>query len=176
MARYLSAVFVVLCSTSAFPGDEASIAVGSRVRVSAPGAGSQPVIGTVVGLEPNAVVVQAGDGAPSRIPLGAPTLIEVSGGRRSHAARGAMIGAAAGVLPGLLMTFGDYNSDPELSPGAVAAVGAAAGAAVGAAVGWAIKAERWLPASAPSVTAGVVPARGGFGVAVRLAWGGRRRQ
>jgi hypothetical protein len=51
-------------------------------------------------------------------------------------------------MPGLLMTFGDYNTDDH-SPGAVAALGAAAGAAVGAAIGWALKSEQWLPGSSP---------------------------
>jgi hypothetical protein len=177
MTRSLTAVALVLCGVSAFPSESHVVAVGSRVRVNAPEVGPAPLIGTVVGLEPHAVVVQDGSSRTStRVSLGSTTTIEVSGGRRSKAGRGAVLGAAVGAMPGLLMTFGDYNSDPEHSPGAVAAVGAAAGAAVGAAVGWALKSEQWLPAAVPSVTAGIVPLRGGVGVAVHVAWGKRQPQ
>jgi hypothetical protein len=75
-------------------------------------------------------------------------------------------------MPGLLLTFGDYNTDAHASPGVVAAVGAAAGAVVGAAIGWAVKSEEWQPAELPAVTAGVTPLRGGgFGVSLRVRWG-----
>jgi hypothetical protein len=177
MSGRLSAIAVVLCSASAFPSESRAVAVGSRVRVSAPEGGTQPLIGSVVALEPHAVLVQGkGSGTPTRVVLGPTTTIEVSGGRRSKAGRGAVFGAAVGVLPGLLMTFGDYDTDPEHSPGKVAAVGAAAGAAVGAAVGWALKSEQWLPAEMPSVTTGIVPLRGGVGLSVHVAWGKRQRQ
>jgi hypothetical protein len=177
MGRDLLATALVLCSASAFASESRVVAVGSRVRVSAPEAGPQPLVGSVVGLEPSAVMVQGtSSDAPVRVPLGPTTTIEVSGGRRSKAGRGAVLGAAFGAVPGLLMTFGDYNTDPEYSPGAVAAVGAAAGAAVGAAVGWALKSEQWLPAEAPRVTAGIVPLRGGVGFSLRMAWGSRERQ
>jgi hypothetical protein len=177
MSRSLVAAVLVFCSTIALPSESDVVAVGSRVRVSTPEAGPVPLIGGVVGLEPDAIVVQGeGSQAPRRIPLGPTTSVEISGGRRSKAGRGAVLGAAVGAMPGLLMTFGDYNSDPTYSPGAVAAVGAAAGAALGAAVGCALKSERWLPAEVPSVTAGVVPLRGGVGFSMRVAWGNRSGQ
>ena len=177
MIRSLVAVALVLSRASGFPSESRVVAVGSRVRVSAPEAGTEPLIGSVVGLELHAVLVQGRSGhTPTRVPLGPTTTIEVSGGRRSKAGRGAVLGAAVGIVPGLLMTFGDYNTDPEHSPGAVAAVGAAAGAAVGAAAGLALKSERWLPAEVPLVTAGIVPLRGGVGFSVHLAWGKRQRQ
>lgn len=171
MSRYLAMMVVVLCAASGFAGDSHTVGVGSRVRVTAQEGGAQPLIGTVVGLEPHAVLVRSGSGgAATRIPLGPTTTFEVSGGRRSKAGRGAMVGAAVGGMPGLLLTFGDYNSDDH-SPGAVAALGAAAGAAVGAAVGWALKSEDWFSAEPPSVTAGIAPLRGGVGFSVHIAWG-----
>lgn len=177
MTRCLVGIALVLCSASAFPSESHAVAIGSRVRASAPEIGTQPLIGTIVGLEPHAVLVRgAGSGSPVRVPLGPTTTIEVSGGRRSKAGRGAVIGAAVGVLPGLLMTFGDNNTDPDHSPGAVAAVGAAAGAGVGAAVGWALKSEQWLPAELPQVSAGIAPLRGGVGFSVHVAWGRRERR
>ena len=170
--RCFGAIALLLCSASTFPSEPRAVAVGSRVRVSAAEVGAKPLIGSVVGLEPHAVLVRGErSGPPTRVALGPTTTIEVSGGRRSKAGRGAVLGAAVGAMPGLLMTFGDYNTDPEYSPGAVAAVGAAAGAVVGAAIGWALKSEKWLPAEAPSVTAGIAPRRGGVGFSLHVAWG-----
>jgi hypothetical protein len=175
MTKCLRGIALVLWSASAYPSEPGAVAVGTRVRVSAPEVGTRPVIGSVVDLEPLAVLVQVGgSGPPMRVPWGPTTTIEASGGRRSKAGRGAVLGAAVGVMPGLLMTFGDYNTDPDHSPGAVAALGAATGAAVGAAVGWALKSERWLPADVPQVTAGSAPLRGGVGFSVRVAWGKRQ--
>jgi hypothetical protein len=172
MTRRFGAIAVLLCSASTSASESRAVAVGSRVRVSAAEVGAQPLIGSVVGLEPHAVLVQGeSSGPPTRVPLGPTTTIEVSGGRRSKAGRGAVLGAALGAMPGLLMTFGDYNTDPEYSPGAVAAVGAAAGAIVGAAIGWALKSEQWVPAEAPLVTAGIAPLRGGVGFSLHVAWG-----
>jgi len=74
-------------------------------------------------------------------------------------------------MPGLFMTFGDYNTDAQASPAVVAVVGAAGGAAIGAAIGLAIKSEKWLPARAPRIAAGLAPLRGGFGFSLRVAWG-----
>jgi hypothetical protein len=174
MTRCVTAVALVLCSASAFPSEPRVVAIGSRVRVSAPETSPAPLIGSVVGLERHAVLVQdTSSRSPTRVTLGPATTIEVSGGRRSKAGRGAVVGAAVGAMPGLLMTFGDYNTDPDHSPGAVAAVGAAAGAVVGAAVGWAIKSEQWCPAHVP-VTAAIVPLRGGVRVSVHVVWGKRQ--
>ncbi|HEY8233525.1 MAG TPA: hypothetical protein VIJ10_12750 [Vicinamibacteria bacterium] len=175
MTKTLGAIVLVLIGAGTSAAGSRAVAVGSRVRVSGPEAGPQPLIGSVVGLEPSAVLLQGQKGAaPTRVPLGPTTTIEVSGGRRSKAGRGAVLGAAFGLMPGLLMTFGDYNTDSEYSPGAVAAVGAAAGAAVGAAVGWVLKTEQWWPAEVPRPTAGIVPLRGGVGVSLHVAWGRRQ--
>ena len=174
--RCLALIVAMLCGTSAFPVESRTLAVGSRVRVTTPLAGTGPLIGTVVGIEPDAVSVRGGSsGSALRIPVTPATTLEVSGGKRSRAGRGAMLGAAVGVMPGLLMTFGDYNTD-DGSPGAVAALGAAAGAAVGAAVGWALRSEQWLPAEMPSVAAGIAPLRGGATFSLRVAWGKRQPQ
>ncbi len=173
MTRCLWLVVAMSCSTSALPAESRTLTVGNRVRVTTPGAGTEPLIGTVVGIEPDGVLVRgASGGSAVRVPAAKATTIEVSGGKRSQAGRGAMLGAAVGVMPGLLMTFGDYNTD-DGSPGAVAVLGAAGGAALGAAIGWAIKSERWWPAEMP-VTAGIAPLRGGVTFSLRVAWGKRQ--
>jgi hypothetical protein len=174
MIRSLGVIALMSCSATALPMESGPLlTLGSRVRAMAPGLGAEPLIGTVVGLEPGVVLVRRGPaGPPLRIPVAPTTRLEVSGGRKSQAGRGAMLGAAIGAMPGLFATFGDYNTyDPN--PAAVAAIGAAAGAAVGAGIGWALKSEQWVPAEVPAVTAGVAPRRGGVAFSLRVAWGGR---
>lgn len=152
-----------------------TVAVGSRVRVTSQETGARPLVGQVVALEQGGVVVadEAGRG-PRRVSLAPSTMLEVSRGKKSQAASGAMIGAAAGALPGLLMTFGDYNTD-ERSPAAVSLVGAAAGAAIGSLIGLAFRSEGWQRAELPVVTADIAPVARGASVSLTLAWGGGPR-
>jgi len=166
----------LLCAAGAFPLEAPALAPGARVRVSSPSLGAEPVVGTLVRQEDGALWVDRGpSGSPTRIALEPVTRIEVSAGRRTRATQGALVGLAAGAVPGLLLTFGDYDSDDDPSPGAVAAVGAASGAALGAAIGWALKTEEWLPAERPAVAASITPLRGGgLGVSLRVSWGGAR--
>lgn len=166
----------------ALAGDEGTAAeepghltVGSRVRLTSQEPASEPVIGQVVALEADGVVLLREDGGPqTRVPLTPSTTLEVSAGKKSQAARGAMLGAAAGVMPGLLMTFGDYNSDKG-NPAVVSIVGAAAGAALGALVGSALKSEDWRPAKAPVVTTGIAPIPRGASISFRVMWGRGQR-
>jgi hypothetical protein len=152
-----------------------TVAVGSRVRVTSQETGGQPLIGQVVALEPGVVVV-IGEGGTGqkRVPIMPSTTIEVSTGKNSQAARGAIVGAAVGATPGLFMTFGDYNTDTG-NPAAVSIVGAAAGAAIGSLVGLAFKSENWHPADVPVVTAGIAPIPRGVSISLSVLWGGGPR-
>lgn len=148
-----------------------TVAVGSRVRVTSLETGAQPLIGQVVALEPGAVVVTGGGGTgQKRVPLVPSTTLEVSRGKKSRATRGAMVGAALGAMPGLFMTFGDYNTD-DGNPAAVSLVGAVAGAAIGGLVGLALKSENWVPADLPVVTGGIAPIPRGVSISLSVAWG-----
>ena len=147
-----------------------TVAVGSRVRIGSPELGPQPLVGQVLALEPGAVVVGRKDGSDKRrVSLASGTSLEVSTGRKSQAARGAMIGGAIGALSGILTNVGDYNSDNNTL--VVSIVGAASCAAVGALVGWGIKSDAWRPASAKAVSAAIVPVPRGAAFSVRVAWG-----
>ena len=150
------------------------VTVGSRVRVSSPAGGDGPVIGTVVALEPGVVVLGDDKGPRARVPVTPSTTLEVSGGKKSQAGRGAMIGAAVGAVPGLLMTVGDYNTDKG-NPAAVSLGGAAAGAGVGALIGLLLKSEEWRPAEMPAVTAAIAPLPRGAAISFRVMWGGNRQ-
>ena len=170
-----TSLLAMVCGGGAVAEESRSLAVGSRVRVTSQEAGAQPLIGKVVGLEPGVVVVLGEDGGPQTcVPLAPSTTLELSAGKRSHAARGAMLGAAVGAMPGLLMTFGDYNTDKG-NPAAVSIVGAAAGAAIGALVGLALRSEDWLPAEVPVVTAGIAPIPRGASISFSVMWGRGQR-
>jgi len=179
MTRLALAVVLGLMLGGSVRADELpSILPGSRVRVSSSTLASGSAIGSFVGVESESVVLgNAAGGSPFRVPLNTISKLEVSVGRRSQAGRGAMIGAAIGVTPGLLLTFGDYSSDVHgdgPSVAAVAAMGAAGGALLGAAIGWALKVDRWQVVEGPVAGVAVVPLRGGAAVSVRLDWGADR--
>lgn len=155
--------------------ERGTVAVGSRVRVTWHDTGAR-LIGRVVALDPGVVVLgDEGGIGEQRVRVTQSTTFEVSSGDKSQAARGAMIGTAVGAVPGLWMTFGDYNTDKG-NPAAISLVGAAAGAAIGALVGLAFKAEKWLPAGAPVVTAGIAPVPRGAFVSLSVSWGRAPRQ
>ena len=151
--------------------EPSQLTVGSRLRLTLEEPASEPLIGQVVALEPDIVVLRREDGGPeTRVPLTPSTTVEVSAGERSQAARGAMVGAAVGAMPGLLLTFGDYNTEKG-SPALISIAGAAAGAAIGALIGSALKSEDWRPAKVPVVTAGIAPIPRGAAISVRVVWG-----
>lgn len=163
---------VLLAAAAAVPPPSA----GDRVRVTRSEPAGAPLVGTLVGLDAEAVVLRPfPDAAPVRVPVSEVKRFEVSGGRRPQSLQGALIGTAVGTLPGLALTFGDYSSDVHGSgpdPLAVAAVGAAAGAVLGAVIGRAVKSEQWSPFPLASASAGVSPAPGGgVAVSLRVAWG-----
>ena len=170
--RVLLAGLLLLALPSAARAQQSDLlAIGSRVRVTSPEAAAQPLVGRIVALEPDAVVVLAeGDHSQTRVPVTSSTSLEVSGGRKSQAARGAMLGAAIGALPGVLMTFGDYNTDKG-NPAAISLAGATAGAALGSLIGLALKSEQWLPARMPTVRASVAPVPRGAAISFSVAWG-----
>ena len=155
--------------------ERGTVAVGSRVRVTWHETGAE-LIGQVVALEAGVVVLgDKGGIGQERVPVSQSTTLEVSSGKKSQAVRYAIVGTAIGAMPGLFMTFGDYNTDKG-NPAAVSLVGAAAGAAIGALVGLAFKSENWLPADLPVVTAGITPIPRGASMSLSVSWGSGPRQ
>jgi hypothetical protein len=174
--RVLLVGLLILSLPGVAPAQESEMmAIGSRVRVTLPDAGAQPLVGQVVALERDAVVVVSEGGrSQTRVPVTPATAFEVSKGRRSQAARGALLGGAVGAMPGLLMTFGDYNTDKG-NPAAISLAGAAAGAGLGSLIGLALKSEEWLPARMPAIGASIAPVPRGAAFSFSLSWGGEVR-
>jgi hypothetical protein len=176
--------------TAAAPPPPESPAVGTRVRLTAPGA---TVEGTLVGADPTWLHVRRSEKAPiERVHRASVTRVEVLRGRRSAARKGALVGfgvaAATGV--GLYVSVsGPSGSDTPRSAGGFlvsAAVPGVAGAAIGALLGLAASRDDWrevplgaLPGAeprgsaparlgqAPEAKAGEAPAEG-----VRLRFAG----
>jgi hypothetical protein len=171
----LALVFMLGAGASGAQGAEepANPPVGSRIRITS-SAVSGPVVGTLLGVEVDALVLRrAGSDAAVRIPTADIVNLDVSGGRGPQTGRGAMIGAAAGLMPGLLLTFGDYSSDVhgDSHAGTVALIGVASGALLGAAIGRTLKTDNWVPSAVPRAVVAVVPVRRGVAVSFRMTWG-----
>ncbi len=147
--------------------EPAGLPPGSRLRV---GSSTGALVGTLVSWEADALVLDAGQGEPRRIPLAAVSKVELSRGKRSNAGRGAVIGAAVGAVPGLLVGWGDSPEHENQRPVVVGAIGAAAGAGIGAAIGWAAKTEKWEAVETARFRAGLVPLRGGAELSLTVTW------
>jgi hypothetical protein len=142
---------------------------GSTLFVPLPG---ERVQGRLVAQQTESFVVELEKGkAPVRIPRAAVGALEVSAGRSSraaHALAGLLLGAAVGAGVGALTGTACSPSDWFCSPGFNAAALAILLAPVGAIGGAAMPVERWKPVGEPGVRVGVVPARGGAGIAVAV--------
>lgn len=88
------------------PADGAAspIAIGSRIRLEAPGAVEGRVSGRVVEMDRRRLVLSIDDRYRLNVPREAITRAEVFVGRRSSARRGALIGAGVGLIAALALT------------------------------------------------------------------------
>ncbi len=143
------------------------VALGARVRVTAPSAPAPGVVGTVVGLHRGELVLRP-DGRRDSLTFARDRIatLDVSTGRHGHAMLGTGIGFVAGAIVGAINgTRGPcsngYNCNGWNSGAGGAALGGAVfgivGAPVGAIVGDLIQTERWNP-----VDLGTVHAAAGF--------------
>lgn len=143
-----------------------SVALGMRVRVTAPSVRRERIVGRIDSLDAGSVVLDTTRSGTRFGFGGGPVLvdrlrfaslqttavqrIEVSGGRtvRRTTLLGAVIGAAGGAL------LWGFAGLPEVNPGFSdftrnAPKGAAIGLVLGGVVGFALGGERWLPAVLP---------------------------
>src|SRR5688572_25391774 len=139
--------------------------------------------GVVVATDAESLTVSLGSGKPPvRFAIASLERLEVARGRRSAAKEGAITG---GILGGAFGVFAisvvsavlcDNASGCDASAGAYLAgtgIFGAGGAGLGALVGLAIKKDRWERVPMSRVRVGLQPVRGGAGVGVSIAWGGR---
>ncbi|MFN8178225.1 MAG: hypothetical protein U0167_09860 [bacterium] len=148
-------LLVLLCALFNSPSlaeDTPTLRPGMRLRVTAPDQFSQPIVGTFVAEEPNALVVQAG---AERIAVRRTAIqrLELSE-RRSAKKTGALVGAGVGtgLVIGMLVSvcnsdFGCENPEADRIA-AWFAVGGGLGAVIGAGLA---PGERWVELRRPSL-------------------------
>jgi hypothetical protein len=153
---------------------------GARVRITAPSVGTRPLVGTLVGIESDALKLDVEGALESRVvPRSAVTKLEFSQGRKRNTMKGAWIGLATGAVAGGALAAAYASSDggpvnAEFVP-LVAGVYGAAGMALGALIGAMVKSERWREADleGPLVSVGSVPG-GGVGFSIHVPVGRSR--
>ena len=137
-------------------------------------------VGTVLALTPDSVVLLSRDGATVGVPLGSIGGVEVNRGPQSNWLKGmtggAVIGAGAGLIAGLITSFETQGCNTglplELSADCQNYVlpvlgrmglGALAGGLIGAAVGSFVKTDRWEATSLDQGAVRLVASRGRLG-------------
>ncbi len=148
-----------------------SLAPGTRIRVTALGAGANKLVGTFVGARTDTLLVRTRPGwTPQGIPLASVTRLDASRGRKSKAETGAIIGGlllGGTVLIGIAMT---PSCPPDkFCPGPSAAdaaliltpIAVGVGAGIGAFIGSAIHGDRWEEVPLNRLRVSVMPQRDG---------------
>jgi hypothetical protein len=132
------------------------------------------IVGRLRRADQSALAVTRDDGSVVDVPRAAIRELEIARGRRSHAKKGAIIGAAAGAAFVLAVYAAekDCGSDPRCGTYASAgAVGfAAAGALVGAGIGAMVKTDRWVKVDPVMVRVGVPPTGRGVALSVSVVF------
>lgn len=157
----------------------AAVAVGSRVRVIAPGVTSAAVVGTVVRLDSVTLAV-ARDRLHDTlaVPIAAVARIEASVYHTNRAPLIAGIGAGTGFVTGLTLGLGAGDDPPGTPNGKTGfhkglvwgGIGAVLGAVGGYFIGASWSRDRWVPATLAPARVSVRLGPGTAGVAVRLAF------
>jgi len=160
-------------------GGDSPIAVGSRLRVTAPGAVEGRVSGRLVEVDERSLVLSIDDRYRLNIPREAITRTEILVGRRSAVGRGALIGASIGLISAALLATDEegcaigFDGSGASTTSDCLAVGVlltASYAGIGGLIGLAVKRDDWRSVSAHTLDVAVAPARG-RGVAVGVRWG-----
>jgi hypothetical protein len=163
-----------------------SLARGQRVRVTAPSARLDRIVGTVLGVRGREFVLEVQRFRPQRGPfdstytatysvsLDSLRSLEVSRGRHRHFWAGAGIGAVVGGVVGGIAggaTGGGFACTRGCAAGIGATSGVVLGGLLGGAIGAAIVTERWanVPLSSDRIGLVVTPARS-LGLGASLAF------
>jgi hypothetical protein len=170
------AMFFPLAAEGQAPG----VAVGTRVRVTAPTSDLERHVTTIMDVRDDSIVVGV-RGSSRTIGLADVTALEASTGRRRQVLRDALLGLGIGVVAGAAIgaityeecvpqTFFDCMMAFESATESAAFGGilfGAAGLLTGAVVGVFDRKDSWAPVDLP-VRAAIVPTRSG-GVSVMLS-------
>ena len=168
----MPAIVVLVIATLVIPWSGLSgqdippIAPGTRVRITAPSAGADKLIGTVVPSPVDTLMVRPADRMTAvAIPLASVTRLEVRFGQKSHLLLGAAIGFVAGAASlgiGSAVDCNQADSDcAKHQTVTLTALGGLSGGAVGALLGSFIHSDRWERVVLERMRVSLVPADGG---------------
>ena len=169
-----------LCGLPAWADEGSQTPGGKRVRITAPGFASRPVVGNLIAIEATKVTVQpAGSSETVAILRNAVTQFEISS-KRSQKGRGAAIGALVGAGVGAAFGFaaGDDCGPPDerrldciLPQKTVALGGGIIGGGLGAIIGLIVApGEQWETADPAGLEITVTPVMGrGGGLGLTLS-------
>ena len=165
-ASLASLLVLVLCAAGRVSAQLPEFQAGARVRIHTTGA-VEPLTGTFAYQTSSELGVVRAPDDTAVVSLAAISRVDVSGGRRSNALRGAklgaLIGAGVGAALGMVAMaeddgFIDYGA--EAIPAGMLG-GGVLGGAVGLLFGAVTSSERWIPATG---SIAVTPGAGGVAV------------
>lgn len=165
-------LIVVSIAAPALAAEGAGPASGPRLRVTSPTAPSGHVVGTLVGIDDDALTLRAsGQTGDVRLKRESIAKLEVSrkrGNRGKAMIVGFLVGAAAGAVLGASTIS---NNDAFITPEEAAAILAILGAPTGALLGLACShGEKWETTTPDRLHVAITPTRGGLAVGVSFAF------
>jgi hypothetical protein len=158
--------------------DGGSLVPGAHVRITAPTAGLEAVVGTLRSASDSMLVVDLFIDLPMarldvEIDRSSVTKLEVSNGKRRRAVKGMWIGALVGAGVGALEWAGALNAECTGSAcfdgPALVAVDAVSGALSGLLIGALITTEKWRPVGGFETGVSILPTINRHGAGVSFA-------
>ena len=149
---------------------------GSRIRVRAPEAGANKLVGSYLGTVDDTLRVQMEEPPSVRsIPFSSVVALEASRGRKSNTLKGLGLGFLGGVGVGVVVGLAVDASDDDMSRLQLVGLGAgffgACGAVVGLLTGAMITSERWEEVSLDRLRPSFAPQRdGGWRIGLSVAF------
>ena len=164
----------LICILVALPGPRVAgqevphVALGDRVRLSAPAIAPDPIVGTVISRGADTLTLAVVDReTPLGVPLGGVQSLDVSRGKHSHALAGLGIGVGFGLILGAIEGANSQDNYLCSDSGTCAAFGAVSWGLTGLLIGALVRSEQWerVPLGRMSVRS----ANAGRGVALGVA-------
>lgn len=148
MSKIVCSLFAVVLLAASFREIAAQVplATGERVRIRAPGLARDDIVGAITQVGGDTLIVEVSwRNQPVRVPLVTVASIDRAWGYQTRTVRGTVIGAALGLLAGVIVF-----EDDEVGEGGLLV----AGAAVGGVIGSRLRVERWR--AAPTSTTWII--------------------
>lgn len=166
---------VLLASAHPLMAQDASIEPGARVRIKVRSLSTQLIVGTIESVRDSILVLRSNPATPpTEIRFSHIERLEVSQGRKTNAARGAvigtLIGGGVGTVVGLIgkSAGSDLPSNLAVTTGAI---GAGGGLLIGTLLGAASQSDRWVRVSPEQLKVSLIFIDGRrAGLGLSLAW------